>query len=207
MLRDKDITLLWFIVVFLCMRSGCSASEFFCIFLVSFVSLLLASLLKTASSSSGKDRVGWRGREKDGRGFKMPSRRTASSNPIIPPSPPPPLPRPPLRSRRKSKSPSSRSSHTTSKQALDLDRIGGASEPADTRRTHRGSRDLRGSQFSELDRKWEDVALELQCRGSRMRSAVYQTSDMPSMVKAKRQLVQSGGKGQIDRSKLKATFV
>ncbi|XP_078022471.1 uncharacterized protein LOC144462486 [Epinephelus lanceolatus] len=139
----------------------------------------------------------------------MPSRRTTSSKPIPPsPSPPPlPPPRPPLRSRRKSKSPSSRSNHSTPKRALDLDKIGATSDTEDSRQTCRGSRDLRGSQGSELDRKWEGVALELRYRGSRMRSAVYQTSDLPSMVKAKRQLEQSEGKGQIDRSKLKATFV
>lgn len=138
----------------------------------------------------------------------MPSRRTTSSNPTPPaPSPPPPPPRPPLRSRRKSKSPSSRSNHSTPKRALDLDKIGPTFDPEGIRQTRRGYRDLRGSQGSELDRKWEGVALELHCCGSRMRSAVYQTSDLPSMVKAKRQLEQSEGKGQIDRSKLKATFV
>ncbi|XP_045902875.1 lysine-specific demethylase 6B-like [Micropterus dolomieu] len=142
----------------------------------------------------------------------MPSRRTPSSNPTPPspsppPPPPPPPPRPPLRSRRKSKSPSSRSNHSTPKRVLDLDRIGAAHNPEDRRQARTGSRDLRGPQGSDLDRKWEGVALELRCRGSRMRSAVYQTSDLPSMVKAKRQLEQSESKGQMDRSKLKATFV
>ncbi|XP_030287495.1 formin BNI1-like isoform X1 [Sparus aurata] len=158
-----------------------------------------------------KDRDRWRGREKGGGGFKMPGRRTTSSNPVLPSAPPPPAPppppRPPLRSRRKSKSPSSRSNHPTPKRALDLDKIGVTTDPDDSRPTRRGSRDLRSSQGSDLDRKWEGVALELRCRGSRMRSAVYQNSDLPSMVKAKRQPEQSGGKGQIDRSKLKATFV
>lgn len=79
--------------------------------------------------------------------------------------------------------------------------------PEEARHGRRGSRDLRGGLGSELDRKWEGVAMELRCRGSRMRSAVYQTSDLPSMVTAKRQLQQSEGKGQVDRSKLKATFV
>ncbi|XP_035856639.1 potassium/sodium hyperpolarization-activated cyclic nucleotide-gated channel 2-like [Sander lucioperca] len=157
--------------------------------------------------SAGKDRNRWRDRERGGGGFKMSSRKT-TSKPIPPsPSPPPlPPPRPPLRSRRKSKSPSSRSNHSTPKRALDLDKIG-TTIAEDSRQTGRGSQDLRGSQGSELDRKWEGVALELHCRGSRMRSAVYQTSDLPSMVKAKRQLEQSEGKGQIDRSKWKATFV
>lgn len=162
------------------------------------------SLFKETSSSSGKDRTGWRGREKDASGFKMPNRRTTSSNPVSSPPPSPP-PRPPLRSRRKSKSPSSRSGHTTHKKALDLDRIGGASDPKDKR--HGGRTDLQRSQFSDLDRKWEGVALELQCRGSRMRSAVYQTSDLPTMVKVKTQSDQSYGNMQTDRSKLKATFV
>lgn len=176
-------------------------------FVISFVSsVCLFCLFKAASSSSGKDKDRWRGRERGEGGFKMPSRRTTSSNPI-PPSPSPPPPRPPLRSRRKSKSPSSRSNRSTPKRALDLDRIGASPDPEDSRQTRRGSRDLRGPQGSELDRKWEGVALELRCRGSRMRSAVYQTSDLPSMVKVKRQLEQSDGKGQVDRSKLKATFV
>ncbi|CAB1416472.1 unnamed protein product [Pleuronectes platessa] len=143
----------------------------------------------------------------------MQGRRTTSSNPIppslSPPAPPPPQ-RPPLRSRRKSKSPSSRTSHATPKRALDLDKIGANSNSEDTRQNLRGSRDQRGSQGSqgsELDRKWEGVALELRHRGGRMRAAVYQTSDLPSMVKAKRQLEQSEGRGQMDRSKSKATFV
>lgn len=172
----------------------------------------LFCLFKAASSSSGKNRDGSRGRERGGGGFKMLSRRTTSSDAIPPshhhhPPPPPPPPRPPLRSRRKSKSPSSRSNHSTPKRALDLDNIGSTSVLEDTRQRRRGSRDRRGSQGSELDRKWEGVALELRCRGGRMRSAVYQTSDVPSMVKSKRHLEQSEGKGQIDRSKLKATFV
>ncbi|XP_026214673.1 leiomodin-2-like [Anabas testudineus] len=144
----------------------------------------------------------------------MPSRRTAPSNlippspsPPLPPPPPPPPPRPPLRSRRKSKSPSSRSNHAASKRALDLDKIEATSDPEDARPTRRGSRDLRGFKDSELDRKWEGVASELRSRGSRMRSAVYQTSDLPSMIKAKRHLEPREGKEQIDRSKLKATFV
>ncbi|KAL3067413.1 hypothetical protein OYC64_017195 [Pagothenia borchgrevinki] len=139
----------------------------------------------------------------------MPNRRTIPSNPTPPsPSPPPlPPPRPPIRSRRKSKSPSSRSHHSTPKRALDLDNIRATTDKEDSRRAQRGPRDLQGSQGSELDRKWEGVALELRCRGSRMRSAVYQTSDLPSMVPARRQMEQSEGKGQIDRSKLKATFV
>lgn len=58
-----------------------------------------------------------------------------------------------------------------------------------------------------MDAKWEDVTLELRYRGGRMRSAVYQTSDLPSMVKAKRQAERSEGPGRADRSKLKATFV
>lgn len=164
-------------------------------------------VFKASSSSSGKDRVGWRGREKGGGGgLKTTSRRTASLNPI-PSSPPSPPPRPPLRSRRKSKSPSSRYNHAGPKQALDVDRIGGGSKLEDLRKTRNGSRDLRGLHFSELDRKWEGVALELEGRGSRMRSAVYQTSNLPSMVKAKKQLDQGYSRGQIDRSKLKATFV
>lgn len=136
----------------------------------------------------------------------MPSRRTTSSN-LNPRTSSPPPPRPPLRSRRKSKSPSSRSHRSTPKPALDLDKIGATSDPEDGRQNRSGSRDPRDSQGSGLDRKWEGVALELRCCGSRMRSAVYQTSDLPSMVKAKRQLEQSEGKGQMDRSKLKATFV
>lgn len=190
----------------------CGAGECFSCFLCLLrLSLFVFSLFKSASSSSGKDRDRWRGREKGGGGFKMPSRRTTSSNPIPPslsPPPPPSLPpRPPLRSRRKSKSPSSRSNHAIPKRALDVDKIGANSDPEDTGQTRRGSRDPRGCQGSELDRKWEGVALELRNRGSRMRSAVYQTSDLPSMVQAKRQMEQSEGKGQIDRSKLKATFV
>lgn len=166
--------------------------------------LCLMSLFKSGSSSSGKDRIGRSGREKGGSGFRTPNRGTTSSNPA-PRSPPSPPPRPPVRSRRKSKSPASRSGRTAPKQALDLDRLGGASDPRAVRR--RGLRDPQGPQFSELDRKWEGVALELQCRGSRMRSAVYQTSDLPTMVKVKKQLDQGYGRGQMDRSKLKATFV
>ncbi len=181
------------------------------VLLLSHLSLPVTSLFKAASSSPGKDKDRWRGRESGGGGFKMPSRRKTSSNPIppslSPPPPPPPPPQPPHRSRRKSKSPSSRSNYSAAKRALDLDKIGATSDPEDSRQSRRGSRDLRGSQGSELDRKWEGVALELRCRGSRMRSAVYQTSDLPSMVKAKRHLEQSESKGQTDRSKLKATFV
>lgn len=175
-----------------------------------FVCLLL-SLFKAAYSSSGKDRNRWRDREGGGGGgsYRMPSRRTTSSNPIPPsPSPPPrPPPRPPLRSRRKSTSPSSRSKHATSKRGLDLDRIGASFDTEDRTKTRGRSRDLRCSQGSELDRKWEGVASELRCRGSRMRSAVYQTSELPSMVKAKRPSEQSESRGRIDKSKLKATFV
>lgn len=162
--------------------------------------------LKAASSSSGKDRGRWRAREGEARGPRMPSTKTAS---FIPPScsPPAPPPRPPVRSRRKSKSPSSRTKRSTPKRALDLDTIGATSNTEDSRQPHRGSRDLTDSQGSELDRNWEGVALELRCRGSRMRSAVYQTSDLPSIVKVKRQLEPSDSKGQIDRSKVKATFV
>lgn len=190
-----------------CMWSVCSGSECFAI---SPPSLPLSiCLLKAASSSSGKDRHRGRGRERGGGDFKMPNRRTTSNPPIAPspPLPPPPPPRPPLRSRRKSKSPSSRSNHITPKRALDLDKIEHSCDAEDTRPTCRGSLDLRGHHGSELDRKWEGVALELRCRGSRMRSAVYQTSELPSMYKAKRQVEHSEGKGQIDRSKLKATFV
>lgn len=133
----------------------------------------------------------------------MPNR--CPSNPILSPPPPPP-PRPPLRSRRKSKSPSSRPGRSTAKQALDLDRLGAGSDPDDDKQPRTGRRDLRGLQFSELDKKWEGVAMELQNRGSRMRSAVYQTSDLPSMVRAKRQLDPRQSKAQTDR-KLKATFV
>lgn len=182
--------------------------------LLSAVPISLASFclichlsLQAGSFSLGKDRDRWRGSSRENGGFKVSSRRTTSSKPSQPsPSPAPaPPPRPPVRSRRKSKSPSSH--HGTSKRALDLDRIGNFSDPEDTRPTRRGSRDPRGSQDSELDRKWEGVALELRCRGSRMRSAVYQTSDLPSMVQAKRHLKQNESKGQVDRSQLKATFV
>lgn len=127
----------------------------------------------------------------------MPRRRT-SSNPAPPSPEPPPLPpRPPLRSRRKSKSPSSR---PAPKRAPDPDEV-------DAERSRKGSRDRRRSQGSELDAKWEDVALELRSRGGRMRSAVYQTSDLPSMVTAKRQAEKGGGPGKMGRGKVKATFV
>lgn len=173
---------------------------------VSFV----VSLFQAAFCPSGKERDRWRARGGRGGSFKMPSRRTTSSNPTpasSSPPPPPPPPRPPLRSRRKSKSPLSRSNRAASKLALDLDQIEAISDPVDTRHIGGGSRDRRGFKESELDRNWESVALELHCRGSRMRSAVYQTSDLPSMVKAKRQLDQREVIGRIDRSKLKATFV
>lgn len=88
-----------------------------------------------------------------------------------------------------------------------MDKIETTSGLEGTRQPRRAPRDVRGWKDSELDRKWEGVALELRCRGSRMRSAVYQTSDQPSMVKAKRQLELGEGKEQTDRSKLKATFV
>lgn len=133
----------------------------------------------------------------------MPSRRTTSSQPV-PPSPSPPPSRPPLRSRRKSKSPSSRSNRLTPKRALDLDKIGVTSGPEDARQTRGGSRDLR---CSPLDRKREGVASELRHCGSRTRSTVYHTSDLPSMVTARRQLEQSEAKGHTERSKTKATFV
>lgn len=135
----------------------------------------------------------------------MPSRQTTPTP--APPSPnPPPLPRrPPLRSRRKSKSPSSRSTHSTAKRALDVDQIG--PDAGNRGRTRKGSRDLQRSRDSGLDAKWEDVTSELRHRGGRTRSTVYQTSDLPSMVKAKRQAEQSGGPGQTGRSKVKATFV
>lgn len=124
------------------------------------------------------------------------------ANPV-PPSPPPPL-RPPLRSQRKSKSPSSRPAHSTTKRALDVDQIGPATEAPNGGRTPKGSRAPRG-----LDAKWEDVTSELRSRRGRTRSTVYQTSDLPSMVKAKRQ----GGQGQrpdpgpADRGQVRATFV
>lgn len=161
----------------------------------------------TASSSSGRDRQRGRGGGGGG-GCKTPSRRTPPSHPTsTSPAPPLPPPRPPLRSRRKSKSPSSRSTRPTPKGALDLDQIGPSAGAGSSRRTQKGSRDLCRSQDSELDSKWEDVTLELRYRGGRMRSAVYQTSDLPSMVKSKRQAEQSEGPAQMDRSKPKATFV
>lgn len=159
---------------------------------------LLPVVSLTASSSSGRDRQRGRG----GGGCKTPRRRTPPSHPTsTSPAPPLPPPRPPLRSRRKSKSPSSRSTRPTPKGALDLDKIGPSAGAGGSRRTQKGSRD------SELDSKWEDVTLELRYRGGRMRSAVYQTSDLPSMVKSKRQAEQSEGPAPMDRSKLKATFV
>lgn len=135
----------------------------------------------------------------------MPSRRPTPTP--APPSPtPPPLPRrPPLRSRRKSKSPSSRSTHSTAKQALDVDQI--RPGPGNRGRTQKGSQELQRSRDSGLDAKWEDVTLELRHRGGRTRSTVYQTSDLPSMVKAKRQAEQSGAPARTDRRKVKATFV
>lgn len=136
----------------------------------------------------------------------MPSRRM-TPNPAPPSPTPPPLPPRPLRSRRKSKSPSSRSAHSTAKRALDVDQIGPASDAGSGGRTQRGSRDLRGSRDSGLDAKWEDVTSELRYRGGRTRSTVYQTSDLPSMVKAKKQAEQSEGPGWTGRSKVKATFV
>lgn len=163
-------------------------------------------LLLTASSSSGRDRQRGRGGGGGG-GWKTPSRRTPPSHPTST-SPAPPLPPPrPLRPRRKSKSPSSRSTRPTPKRALDLDQIGPPAGAGGSRRTQKGSRDLCGPQHSELDSKWEDVTAELRHRGGRMRSAVYQTSDLPSMVKSKRQAEQSQGPAPMDRSKLKATFV
>lgn len=137
----------------------------------------------------------------------MASRRM-TPNPA-PPSPtaPPPPPRPPLRSRRKSKSPSSRFTHSTAKRALDVDQIGPAPDAGDGRRTQKGPRDPRGSRDSGLDAKWGDVTSELRLRGGRTRSTVYQTSDLPSMVKTKRQAEQSGGPGRAEPSKVKATFV
>lgn len=93
------------------------------------------------------------------------------------------------------------------KPALDLDNIAATVSLEGARQTRRSSRDPRASQNSDPERKWEGVALELRGRGGRTRSAVYLTSDLPSMVKAKRHLGQSEGRGQVDRSKLKATFV
>lgn len=128
----------------------------------------------------------------------MASRRAAPS-----PTPPPLPPRPPLRSRRKSKSPSSRSAHSTPKRALDLDQI----EAGNGGRAQKGPRDPRPPRGSELDANWEDVTLELRRRGGRTRSGVYQTSDLPSMVKAKRQAGRAEGPARTDRTKVKATFV
>lgn len=137
----------------------------------------------------------------------MPSRRM-TPNPVPASPTPPPLPsRPPLRSRRKSKSPSSRSTHSTAKRALDVDQIRPASVSRNEGPAQRGSRDLRVSRDSGLDGKWGDVTSELRCRGGRTRSTVYQTSDLPSMVKAKRQAEQSAAPARADRSKAKATFV
>lgn len=128
--------------------------------------------------------------------------RRMTPNPAPPsPTPPPLPPRPPLRSRRKSKSPSSRSTHLTAKRALDVDRIGPAPDAGDRGRTQKGPRD------PGLDAKWGDVTSELRYRGGRTRSTVYQTSDLPSMVKAKRQAGPSGGPGRAERTKVKATFV
>jgi len=121
----------------------------------------------------------------------------------------------------------SRSHHTpTATPALDLDNIcggggggvggggGGGEEP---RRARRGSRDVRPSPATtsaaaaaELDQKWGGVASELRCRGGRMRSAVYQTSDLPSMVSVKVSADQEEGRrnGHLEhRSNFKATFV
>lgn len=131
---------------------------------------------------------------------------TPNPAPLSPTAPPLP-PRPPLRSRRKSKSPSSRSTHSTAKRALDVDQIRPAPDARNGGRTQKGSRDLRGSRDSGLDAKWEDVTSELRYRGGRTRSTVYQTSDLPSMVIAKRQAEQSEAPGRTDRSKVKATFV
>lgn len=93
------------------------------------------------------------------------------------------------------------------KPALDLDNIAATVSLDGARQNRKGSRDPRGSQSLDHERKWEGVALELCGRGGRTRSTVYLTSDLPSMVKAKRHLEQSEGRGQVDRSKLKATFV
>lgn len=161
---------------------------------------------KAASSSSGKDRVRQRQREKGGEGFKMPSRWTTTSNPL-PPAPGPPPPHAPLRSSRKPRSSSSHSSKTTPKQSLDVDKVGGTSDSKDARHSCRDTQGLQGFKFSELDRNWEDVTTALQHRGTRMRSAVYHTSDLPSMLKAKGRSERSDGKGRKGQSKSKATFV
>lgn len=137
----------------------------------------------------------------------MPSRQMAPNPVPVSPTLPPPPSRPPLGSQRKSKSPSSRSTHSTAKRALDVDEIRPGSGSRNGGPTQKGSRDRGASRDSGLDAKWGDVTSELRCRGGRSRSAVYQTSDVPSMVKAKRQAEPSSAPARAARSKVKATFV
>ncbi|XP_056443298.1 regulator of G-protein signaling 12-like [Gadus chalcogrammus] len=167
--------------------------------------------------SAGKDRGGRRRGKERGGSFRLPGRRAPFSNPKpLPPPPPPPPPRLPLRSRRKSKSPASRPPHhPPTKAPLDLDNICvGRGEAGDPRRGRRGSRDTRlapaAAATATLEQKWGGVASELRCRGGRMRSAVYQTSDLPSMVAVKvgaDDPPEARRNGHLDRSNFKATFV
>ncbi|CAL8388699.1 unnamed protein product [Arctogadus glacialis] len=98
---------------------------------------------------------------------------------------------------------------------LDLDNIcvgrGGGGDP---RRGRRGSQDPRlapaaAPAAATLEQKWGGVASELRCRGGRMRSAVYQTSDLPSVVAVKvgaDDAPEARRNGHLDRSNFKATF-
>ncbi|XP_038839738.1 pre-mRNA-splicing factor cwc-21-like [Salvelinus namaycush] len=166
------------------------------------------------SPCSGKDRD--RDRDRDGdkrrerdRGGSFKSHQKRAPPPLSKPPPPaPPAPR-----SRKSKSPS-----RPNRARLDVDRVETNSTPEDSGRF----RDLRDS---KLGQNCEGVASELCRRGGRVRTGVYQTSELPSFVNAKRQPEQRRiGRSQsaerrigrslsgerqsaADSSRFKATFV
>ncbi|XP_042171233.1 regulator of G-protein signaling 12-like [Oncorhynchus tshawytscha] len=142
-----------------------------------------------SSPCSGQDRRdGDQRRERD-RGGRFKSHQKRAPPPLS--KLPPAAPAPPRS--RKSKSPS-----RPNRARLDVDRVETNSTPEDSGRF----RDLRDS---KLGQNREGVASEL-CRGGRVRTGVYQTSELPSLVSAKRQPEQRwigrslSGERQIGRS-------
>ena len=102
--------------------------------------------------------------------------------PPPPPAPPPPPPR--ARSRERA-----RKSSSSAGRVLDVDRVTSQAQG----RRQRGT---------ELGPGLEGMAGDLQGRRARMRTGVYQTSNLPSLLPVKAQQ-----DSQADKGKPKATFV
>lgn len=162
-------------------------------------------ILYPSGKDRDRDRDGDKRRERDRGGtFKSHQKRA-----------PPPLSKPPSRAprSRKSKSPS-----RPNRARLDVDRV-------ETNSTPEGSGRFRDLRDSKLGQNCEGVASELCRRGGRVRTGVYQTSELTSLVSTKSQPEQRRiGRSQsaerrvgrslsgerqsaADRSRFKATFV